>query len=145
MKHNRTARKDRRLLEVGDVNKWWCRLSHLKMLDVAHNADDLPWAVFVPRPGIVAHKNSLADWIFIGKIAACESLIDNHAPRCSFGVVIIQVAALSQRNFQCTENARTHFEVPCVRPLLRRRRGFSQDRETLYCRAMRGQLVHPPC
>src|SRR6266853_5600754 len=72
--------------------------SQAKMFDVADNADDLAGTQLVDRIGIVAQKNLLADGILVRKELARKRLVYRDDPRSGFRVVLIEVAALDQRN-----------------------------------------------
>src|SRR5207237_5937994 len=96
------------------------------MLHVTDNADDLPWPFLVHGIRVIAQKDLLPDWIFVGKEAMREGLVHDDSPRGSFRIVLVQIASFFQRNLEGAEEARTDFIVPGTRPLVWRRFGVPQ-------------------
>src|SRR5258708_1947127 len=99
------------------------------MLYVTDNADDLPWPFLVHWIRVIAQKDLLPDWIFVGKEAMREGLVHDDRPRGSLRIVLVQIASFSQRNPESAEEARTDFIVSGTRPLVWRRFGVPEDRE----------------
>src|SRR5207237_542130 len=77
------------------------------MLHVTYNADDLPWPFLVHGIRVIAQKDLLPDWIFVGKEAMREGLVHDDSPRGSFRIVLVQIASFFQRNLEGAEEART--------------------------------------
>src|SRR5258708_37676235 len=99
------------------------------MLHVTDNADDLPRPFLVHWIWVIAQKDLLPDWIFVGKEAMREGLVHDDSPRGSFRIMLVQIASFFQRNPESAEEAWTDFIVPGTRPLVWRWFGVPQDRE----------------
>src|SRR6185437_9017901 len=81
------------------------------------DADDLPGANFVHWIRVVAQQDLLADGIFVGEELVDEFFIDDDDPGSGFGVVVIEIAAFAERNFQRGEGVGADFAVAGLRAI----------------------------
>src|SRR5260370_30253281 len=133
-----------RVLEIGSVDERRSRLSQPKMLHVADDADNLSRALFVHWIWIIPEKQLSPDGIFIGEKAMREGFVNDHDPWGRLRVVVVQEAALFQRNLERSKETGAHLIVPCLGSLVGRRSGMSQNRERISLGKMRRKSSDRP-
>src|SRR5260370_4125066 len=140
----RAAWIDCRLLEIGSVDERRSRLSQPKMLHVADDADNFSRALFVHWIWIIPEKELSPDGIFMGEKAMREGFVNDHDPWGRLRVVVVQEAALFQRNLERSKETGAHLIVPCLGSLVGRRSGMSQNRERISLGKMRRKSSDRP-
>src|SRR5215467_8906758 len=118
MRDNRSSRVYRGLLQMRGIYERRCRLAQARMLNVADDPDNLPWALLVYRIRIVTQENLLPNRVLGWEETARKCFVHHHCPRRTLGIVFIEIAPPLQRNPKRPEKTRTDFVVTGARPLV---------------------------